>query len=184
MSVILFLAFRSVLQLSQDVVLRQPNIISQGRKDSTGAFVWLCSGELPSFIASYCVCTTSLLVYAVLANNHFPASRTLMSSGDKKTILLFTYGYVLSSSLMLFSFFARVQLFCWAQEIVLRRCNPDHEPRSPREMYLRRRAAVCLQRHARGRPVRMLFGQLTRAVLTFDGAGEPNRYTSYARFHC
>lgn len=61
------------------------------------------------------------------------------------------------------------------QDTLLKPVRDDPGARSPRERYLRKRAAVCIQRHARGYPVRRLFAELTWAVLHFHGAGDPVR---------
>ncbi|CAM9856752.1 unnamed protein product, partial [Ectocarpus sp. 8 AP-2014] len=56
------------------------------------------------------------------------------------------------------------------------RCCRDEDPeiKSPRERYLRRMAAVCLQRHARGRPQRRMFRELVRPALHIHVArGQP-----------
>ncbi|CAN0308696.1 unnamed protein product, partial [Ectocarpus fasciculatus] len=55
------------------------------------------------------------------------------------------------------------------------RCCRDDDPeaKSPRERYLRRMAAVCLQRHARGRPQRRVFRELVRPALHINIAREP-----------
>ncbi|CAM9133217.1 unnamed protein product, partial [Ectocarpus sp. 4 AP-2014] len=57
----------------------------------------------------------------------------------------------------------------------LRCCrDEDTDIKSPRERYLRRMAAVCLQRHARGRPQRRVFRELVRPALhIFVARGPP-----------
>lgn len=62
---------------------------------------------------------------------------------------------------------------------ILRHTLNDIVGTSPRAGYIRRRAAVCLQRHVRGRAVRMLFRDRMWAVMHLRGAGEPLRLVAY-----
>ncbi|CAM9112952.1 unnamed protein product [Ectocarpus sp. 12 AP-2014] len=61
------------------------------------------------------------------------------------------------------------------------RCCRDEEPdiQSPRERYLRRMAAVCLQRHARGRPQRRVFRELVRPALHIYVARGPPQISPF-----
>ncbi|CAM9430536.1 unnamed protein product [Ectocarpus sp. 13 AM-2016] len=60
-------------------------------------------------------------------------------------------------------------------------CCRDEDPdiQSPRERYLRRMAAVCLQRHARGRPQRRVFRELVRPALHIYVARGPPQISPF-----
>lgn len=75
-----------------------------------------------------------------------------------------------------------------ARNTILRHSFNDRDFASPRARYLRRRAAICLQRYTRGRAVRSLFHDISWAVMYLHGSLEPPRLVDCVEFrlecHC